>query len=302
MAVTLAQQVERVRDALNQSNSEELCTFKGWLPEVGSPKTGIKLDDVMAGDRLSHVLVELGHELVYVTSYDSQTLTATCPPWFRQRNGSPANDDYPADSVAVIGPQWSHWTIVQQLVAGYHALHPDLFQVKTTTLTTTAVEQRYELPADCDDIHDIQLHYPDASGTQRAVNTWSIKTTNPDGKRYLHISPVGMGGLTLDVTYKAKPIVPDPADGSFQFTESGLLDSAEDLPVMYAKAHLVASMESSRAQTKSIEQSERGKYIQAGTTTSVARLWMQQFQDRLKEERRKLLELYPPRVHRELNG
>lgn len=298
MVTTLAQQVERVRDALNQGNSDEFCTFKGW---VGAPPTGIQLDDVAAGDRLTNVLIELGHELVYVKSYDPNTMVAECPPWFRQRNGSPANDSYAVDSAAIVDPQWSYWTVAQKVVDGYNALHPSLFQAKTATLTTAATGERYAVPADCDDVLDVQLHYLGMPSTQRTVNTWSLKKKNPDGNRYLHL-PLFGSGMTIDVTYKAKPTVPAATNGAFDFSATGLADSAADLPVLYAKAQLVASMESSRAQTRSIEQSERAKYIQAGSTTSVARLWMQQFEARLNEERRKLLELYPPRVHRELNG
>lgn len=289
--------VERVRSKLHQDTTvrPQLGTFKGW---VGTPPTTVALADIAVADKLHDVLVEIGPELIYVTSYDPTTQSATCPPWFRRQNGSPANDAAPVDSRVVINPLWSHWTIAQAVVSGIDKLYPDLFAAKSTEITLTPLDERYALPADCESILNVKLQDIGPGNVQRKLGTWTV---DPQGK-YLHVKRPGIGGLKLKVTYRAKPVVPDPADTEAVWSDTGLPDSAADLPVFYALATLLPSAEAAKTQTASVEQSERNRFVQAGTALSAAKYWMQVFEKQLEVERRKMLSLYPPRPHFELNG
>lgn len=303
MAVTLTQMVEQVRAQLNQglTNRSIHCTFNGWVLD-GADKVGIQLTDVPSGLAVKSVVVELGHELVFVTSLDANTSTATCPAWFRQYQGSPANDDYEAGSMATLSPLWPYWLVAQKVVEGIGALYPALFQVKTTTLTASAVAEKYLLPNDVEDILNIKVEYSGGARGQRKIGEWSIDTKAADGNRYLHIRQGHPSGWSIYVTYRAKPVVPTVTSGSTTWTSTGLPDSASDLPVLYALAMLMPSTDAAKTQTASMEQSERSRFVQAGSGNSTSRHYMTLFKDRLAEERRRLLDRYPPRIHKELNG
>lgn len=292
--------VERVRSDLMGPTSDQVCTFVDWMLD-GSDKVGVKLADVPE-ERATNFLLELGPELVYVSSIEANTGNTSCPPWFRQRQGSPANDSFPPDSMAVIDPRWSYWTIWQKMLSGISACYPWLFAVKNVELESLPYGERYLMPSDCESILDIKLVYPGPGNHERPIQRSTLDVSNVDGNRYLFIPEVGVGGQTIRVTYRTRPTLPTALDGGLDFTTTGLPASAEDLPELYAKAALMPTPDASRTQTSSIEQSERNKYVQAGSGTSVSRLWMQMFESRLKQERQKLEVLYPLRTSHRLNG
>ncbi|MFD9734417.1 hypothetical protein [Umezawaea sp. NPDC059074] len=295
--------VERVRSNLNQNTTTfpQVGTFKGWVLN-GSNKVGVQLADIDVADKLNHVIVELGHELVYVTSYDPTTGAATCPPWFRQRMGSPANDAFPPDSMVTIDPRWTWWSVAQAVVAGISACQPDLFAVKTTTLTTDVTVRRYLLPADVENILSLKVRLPGSEDRELPVKRYSLDTKAADGNRYLHMAPVGMSGLPVYVTYRADPAPLSPSNPAGTWASTGLPATAEDIPVLWATATLLPAAEAARTQTASIEQSDRARFIQTGSATSVARVWTQQFQARLAQERHALLDTFSARPHFEMNG
>ncbi|GLY55332.1 hypothetical protein [Lentzea sp. NBRC 102530] len=294
------QLVERVRADLMGPASDQVCTFTDWMLD-GSDKVGVKLAD-MPADQATRFLLELGPELVFVSSYEPQTGNTSCPSWFRQRQGSPANDSFPPGSMAIIDPRWSYWTIWQKLVAGVNACYPNLFAVKNVEFESEPYGERYLMPSDCESIADIRLVYPGPGNHERPIQRSTLDVSNVDGNRYLFIPEVGIGGQTIRVTYRTRPVLPAPTAGSADFTTTGLPESAADLPELYAKAALMPTPDASRTQTSSIEQSERNKYVQAGSGSSLARLWMQMFSDRLQQERQKLEVLYPLRTSHRLNG
>lgn len=298
--MTFKQQVEEVRGILSQhtTNRPILATFGGW---VGSPPyTAINLSGLPGPAKLSNAIVELGHELVHVSQHDPETNITQCPPWFRQQQGSPANDTYPVNSVAVINPQFPYWAIAQNVVNGIQNLYPDLFVVKTTVLTTVLIYEKYLLPNDVDEI--ISIKYEDLAPVrrQRQISRWSVDH-NQDGNRYLFIEQVPLAGRPIYITYRAKPVVPSPT-GNADWTTTGLPASAADLPVLWAVAQMLPSAEAAKTQTMSVEQSERNRFVQPGTATAASRRFQELYQTRLEQERKKLFDIYPPRLHWKLNG
>jgi hypothetical protein len=297
--------VERVRNNLMQgvTNSPKRGTFEGWVLDGSSNKVGIKLSDVSDPDCVSGAHVELsGGELVYVSSYDETSTVCSCPPWFRAQLGSPQNETVAENSMVTIDPRWAWHTVAQAVVDGIRACEPELYQVKTTTLTSSVVTRMYVLPSDVEEILTIRVVLPGTGDTEFPLKRWSVDTKDPDGSRYLHVQPIPLAGMEIKIVYRAKATAPSATNGAATWASTGLPASAEDLPVLWATATLLPSPEAARTQVSSIEQSERARFIQPGSGTTPARFWMQEFQDRKAQERRKLLISHPVSPHFQLNG
>lgn len=302
---TLGEMVAQVQGHLNQYavNRPATCTFEDWQLS-GSAKIGVKLKDVSNGDQLINALVELHTgELIHVSSYNSISRVATCPPWFRAQLGTPANDSVSLDSRAVIEPLWPLYSVAQKLVEGIHNLYPDLCVIKESPpLTSSLINGNYELPDDVDGIVSVTLEVPGSTQHQFKLWQWSLDTSNPDGNKYLRTNPAIVGGRPIYVTYRAKPVVPAAADTAATWTSTGLPDSAMDLPVLYAVYTLIPAVDLAKTQVHSMEQSDRNRLVQGGAANSASRRYQEMYQSRLVAEKRKLRDRYPPRVHMQLNG
>lgn len=297
--VTFRQQVEQVRGILGQyvTNRPILATFTGW--QGVAPYTGINLAGLPSTAKLVNAVVELGHELVHVSSHDPQTNTTLCPPWFRQQQGSAANDTYPANSVAVINPQWPYWHLAQNVANGIGNLYPSLYVPKTVQLTSQTLKEKYLLPDDVDEIVSIRFEDIGPVKPQRTINRWTVEPLASDGKRYLHIEQIYLAGFPIYVTYRAKPVVPDPT-GNADWSTTGLPATAADLPVLWAVVQMLPSADAAKVQTMSVEQSERNRFIQPGAANAASRRFQDIYALRLNEEKKKLVDLFPPRVHRNI--
>lgn len=296
---TFRAQVEQARGLLTQytNNRPVLATFTGW-EETDGERTGINLAGLPTQQRIANAVVELGHEMVYVSTFDPVTNTTQCPPWFRQQQGSPANDDYPVNSVAVINPQWPYHVVAQHVASGIANLYPSLFVPKTTTITTLTLTERYLLPNDVDEI--ISISYEDdvhPARPQRSVSRWSLDTLAHDGNRYLHIEQVYRSGINLYVQYRAKPVVPAITSDA-DWSTTGLPDTASDLPGLWAAVQMLPAADASKAQIATVEQSERNRFVQPGAANAASRRLHELYLTRLNEERRKLTDRFPPRIHR----
>lgn len=300
MAVTLREMVTQVQQRLDQyhTNRQQFATFKGWNLDGGGNKIGIKLADVSVVSNLIKSDVELETEMVRVASYDEASSVATCPPWFRQLNGTPANDAFAVNSRVVINPRWPTYHVAQVVCEGIGNCYPDLFSVTETQLTSSAVSTQYELPAGLDVILNVTIEDYGPSKRQHPFWNFTVDRSNTDGKKYLRLRNATVAGRPIYVTYRGEPTVPDPATLSATWASTGLPSTAADIPVLYALMTLAPTVETAKTQTASVEQSDRNRLVQAGAGNSASRRYEELYTNRLKQERRKLLDKHPAKPHR----
>lgn len=300
---TLGDLAEAVVGDMRQygTNRERTGTFVDWARDAGTNIVGVQLADISSD--LTNDLVELATgEIVHVASYQQNGSTTTCRAWFRAQEGTVANDTVPANSRVIVNPTWPRIAVARKLVDGIQAIAADLFAVAETDLATLPQASNYELPADCLSVLNVTVE--DAGPTQqhRPISTWSLDTQNSDGKTYLRILPLGLSGRTLRVTYRKAVTVPDASDLSVDWSTTGLPESAQDLPGLFAKAQLILSPETARTQQSSVEQGERSRSLQGWSATASSRRFQELFAGRLADERRKLDVRFPVRPHKELAG
>lgn len=296
MTVTLREMVTQARLDLKGPDRDVYATFDGWLPASGLPKTGFKLTD-LTDKYATHALVELDTELLYCTSVDTGG-TATCPAWFRQQDGTPANDDYTAGGRVTIRPSWPTYRLAQKVCEGITALYPDLFGVAEVELTTSPIVSSYELPSDCDGVLKVEMEQDAVSQTRLPIWGWSFDPGDVDGSKWLRT--YSFFPRPMFVTYKRRPVVPSPADLDATWGSTGLPESAADLAVLYAVMRLLPTADASKLQTQSVEQSDRNRLVQSGSANAASRRIQELYVARLADERRKLRDLYPVRSHRRI--
>lgn len=298
---TLSDLVEGVVGELNQftTNQERTATFTGWQLDDAMTKVGINLADVSS--ELHNARVELASgEVVHVSSHNLDDGSTVCPPWFRAQMGSPLNDSVAENTRAVINPQWPRHQVARKIVEGINAINQDLFAVGEVELSSSPVQSGYELPGDVDKILAVTLIRWGPSERQQPLKQWSLDSQNPDGFKYLRVEPLGLAGWPIRITYRKVPVVLDPGDLSADWADTGLPESASDLPGIFAKASLILSPEAARSQQQAVEQGERQRTLQGWSAASVSRRWQELFAARLADELRKLRDRHPVRPHKEL--
>lgn len=302
---SLGEMVEQARGHLEQYviNRPATATFVGWNKDASDNIVGVKLTNVTAGDRLLNSLVELeSGELVHVSSYDINNNVAVCPPWFRGQQGTPKVDTVPTNSRAVIEPLWPTFAITTKVCEGIQGMYPDVFAVKETQLLSSSINGNYLLPADVESIVHLTIENIGPGAEQLKMWVWSLDVSNLDGKRYLRTRTSALAGRPINVTYRAKPLVPSRLDAAADWTATGLPESAVDLPVLYAVYTMLPAVEAAKTQMHSMEQSDRNRFVQSGAANAASRRFQEMYERRLFDERRKLLGQFAPRTHKQWNG
>ncbi|SRR6266496_202713 len=298
---TLGELAEEVVGDLRQysTSPERTGTFVGWARNDANAIVGIQLADVATDLSDTHIELSTG-EIVHVSHYALDGSTTTCPPWFRAQLGTAASDTIPPNSRVIVNPIWARYQVARKLVEGINAISEDLFAVAEAEYVTTPQQSNYELPANCDSVLNVTLEDLGPTQMHRAIQSWTVDVTNTDGKRYLRLYPLGLSGVTMRVTYRAAVVVPDPANLAATWASTGLPSTASDLPGLFAKSQLILSPEAARTQQASVEQGERSRALQGWSATAASRRFQELFAQRLSVERRKLLDRWPVRPHKEL--
>lgn len=298
---TLGDLTEQVIGDLRQYTvaQEKTGTFVDWARDGGLNIIGVQLADIATDLYNARVELSTG-EIVHVSRYSLDGSTTDCPPWFRAQMGTVANDTVPVNTRVSINPAWPRYQVARKLVEGINAISEDLFAVAEINLTTVPQDSNYELPLDCLGVLNVTLEEIGPSARHVPISTWSLDVKNSDNKVYLRVIPLGLSGWTMRVTYRKAVIVPDPAVLSTDWATTGLPATAADLPGLFAKAQLILAPEAARTQQASVEQGERSRALQGWSPTASSRQYQSLFAQRLSDERRKLLDRWPVRPHKEL--
>lgn len=298
---TLGDLAEEVIGDLRQYSTtpESTGTFVGWTRNDADAIVGVQLADITTDLNNAHLELATG-ETVHCSRYSLDGSTATFPAWFRAQGGTPANDTVPVNSRVVINPIWPRHQVARKIVEGIHAISEDLFAVAEVEYTTTPQQVNYELPAGCESVLNVTVEDLGPTRQHRPIQAWTVDATNTDAKKYLRLPILGLSGQTMRVTYRTAITVPDPADLTVTWASTGLPVSASDLPGLHAKAQLILAPEAARTQQQSVEQGERSRSLQGWSATSSSRRFQEVFDRRLRDERRKLLDRWPVRPHKEM--
>lgn len=250
----------------------------------------LSVDDSQA---VSIGISELEDELIFVKV--SQDGTLTVPPFGRGFNGTTAAT-HALNTMLVHDPVFPTVNIKQALNQAVQSTYPALYAVKTTTFTFAGSQAVYELPADCDKVLKVTYEATGASGYWPTISRWEFDQNADEttGKALvLHDAPEQ--GRTVKVVYQGTfTALSDPAD---TLAGIGFPESAADVLLYGATAQLLRFVDIARLQTGSVENVSRSDLVSPGAANNTANMLYAMYQQRLQEERRKLLDAHQPQMH-----
>jgi|SRR6187549_292840 len=270
--------------------NDQVVTLMG---AVSDTDLSFSVDDT---DSVSRGLAEVDDEIIYIASAEDGTVYV--PAWGRGFKGTVASS-HDLGAAVWISPSWPRATVAREVNNTIKSLYPSLFAVGTDEITSTSNSYSYELPSEVERILRVEWRYtfPDSWQTVKSWEmTHSSNTTDfPSGKALL-VGDLVPASAKLHVTYAKLPVAL-PTSASL-FTESGLPASARDVVVLGTAARLVPWQDVARLPVETVPSDALDTGQRVGLATQVAGSLRQQYQLRLDQERRALLERYPTRTHK----
>lgn len=275
-----------------------LHSFTGVQEQLTWLTSSIDADDltipVSNSEMALRGVVEVDEELLYVDSTDSTGLVVA--PFGRGYKSSTATS-HALNAQVTFDPTFPKVEIKRVIGSVVQALYPTLFRVQSATLTYSSTVVGYELPADCGGVLEVKAKRDSDHENQWVpLSGWSFDSTSPEATgKVLNLFDPLAPGMDLEVSYFA-PFA-DFASDSDTMASVGLSESHVDLIVYGATARLVRFLDPGRLQVGAVENLSRAAVVSSGDAGRVANQLYAMYSQRLAEERRRLLDLYPARSH-----
>lgn len=248
---------------------------------------------VNSSDAISNGISEIDDELVYVTSSDSNVLTIA--PFGRGYRGTTAAS-HSSNARVTFAPMFPRAEVKRALNQCLSAVYPQLYQIKTATLTFSGNVRTYSVPADVDRVLRVTYQATGPSNYWPAIIGWEFEPTSSEatGKAITFLEPPQQG-RTVRVVYQAN--FTQFAADTDTLASVGFPESAVDVLLYGASAKLIRYLDAARLQIASVENNSRAQVVQAGDAGKIANQMYAMYQQRINEERKKLLDLTPPTIN-----
>ena len=248
---------------------------------------------VGSSEHLQRGIAEIEDELIYVDSVDSSGLIL--PPFGRGFRGSVAAA-HPINSVVTYDPPFPRKDIRSAIDSCVEGLFPSLYQVKSTTIQYDPSKVGFALPADCEGVLDVMEEAPSSVNYWHRLGRWAYDPTSGiTGSKALSIFEEVRPWANLKVTYRAK--FGAFVSGTDTLPSVGLSESYADLILYGVTARLIRFLDPSRLQLRAVENLSRAGVVAVGDAGKVANQLYAMYQQRLTEERTRLLALTPPSIN-----
>lgn len=294
---TLNDLVDEVLSELHGQTSDlEQVTF--CTAPVGLTDTTITLDDA---SQLSRGLIEIDDELLWVTRIDPVNNIAYIAPFGRGYRDTTAATHL-TGTMVTNDPRFPRFSVIQKIQQAISEMYPEFFVVGVDeSNTVNPVQITYPVPANCDIILSLRWQTVGPSQEWLPVKSYRFNSDAdtaafPTG-RSVDIKDAMFPGQTIRITYTSRPA--PLVNETDTLASVGLDDGVRDVIVYGACYRLVAGLEISRLQTTTVEQGyDRQTYVgSAGAATAGSKYYLSLFQERLDNERQRLLQIYPTTTH-----
>lgn len=271
------------------SGAQEVVT---WL--TANVDTDDLILPVATPDNVLRGMAEIDDELVYVNASDSSGLKLA--PFGRGYRGS-SSASHTVNSMVTFDPIFPRAEIRRSIDQCVEGLASSLYQVKTYEIDFNGVGVGFSLPADAEDIIEVHGHHAsDILDYWQPIGRWSFdpQSSLTNGKAINILEDV-MPSSTIRVTYRAN-FTPFVA-GTDTLGSAGLSESWADLILYCVTARMIRFLDPARLQVSTVENLSRASVVASGDAAKVANQLYAMYQQRLVEERKRLLDLYPPSIH-----
>lgn len=242
-------------------------------------------------------MVEVGDELMYVQSVDTDAGSLTLLPKGRGWRGTPATAHEAGDTV-VVSPLVPRYRVKKALNDAIAGMWPVVFGVATNEFTYDSGTLAWSLPAEAEMI--LAVRYKDLNGDWRDAHSWevvnSVNTADFATGSALRITSAIPSGATVQVVYGKRPSTLDAPTATL--SSSGLSASAKDAVVYGAMARLAPALDTGRLGVQYVPADELDQPRQLGSAMALAREFQNIFTAAVQREQSALQNRYPARIHR----
>jgi len=246
-------------------------------------------------------VVEIGDELIWLDSYDRISSTATAAPYGRGFQATTAAT-HTAGTKVTVAPTFPRSAVKRAINEAIQSVYPTLYALNKYSFTYNSVQNTYQLPSDVQTILYVSWSTIGPTKEWRPVKGWRLdsmanEATFANGVT-LTIYDSIPAGRTIQITYTKVPQTFDGSEDTAVFENTtGLLASAKDVIIYGAAYRLASFIDAGRLNYMSAEADNADTKIQFGSGSSNSRFLLALYNQRLSEEKNKLRDLFPSRVH-----
>ena len=246
-------------------------------------------------------VVEVDEELIWLDSYDRISSSATAAPYGRGFNSTVAAA-HTAGTRVTVAPTFPRSSVKRAINEAIQSVYPTLYALDTHSFTYNAVQNTYELPADVQTILYVSWSTIGPTKEWRPVKGWRQDPMANHGAfasgNSITIYDNLPAGRTIQIHYTKVPTSFNGSSDSAVFEDTtGLQSSAKDVVIYGAAYRLASFVDAGRLNYSSAEADNADTKIQFGSGSSNSRFLLALYNQRLNEEKTKLRDLFPTRVH-----
>lgn len=246
-------------------------------------------------------VVEVDEELIWLDSYDRISSSATAAPYGRGFNSTVAAA-HTAGTRVTVAPTFPRSSVKRAINEAIQSVYPTLYALDTHSFTYNAVQNTYELPEDVQTILYVSWSTIGPTKEWRPVKGWRQDPMANHGAfasgNSITIYDNLPAGRTIQIHYTKVPTsFNGSADTSIFEDTTGLQSSAKDVVIYGAAYRLASFVDAGRLNYSSAEADNADTKIQFGSGSSNSRFLLALYNQRLNEEKTKLRDLFPTRVH-----
>jgi hypothetical protein len=271
-----------------------------WLATAGGISATALTIKIGSADNLAKGIVQIDNELIWVNSFDRQTLTLNVAPGFGRGYMGTTPSPHAENAQIILTPTFPITMIQQAINDAINSLYPKLFQVSSTTFTYNAAQIAYGLPDDARDVLYGSWQTPGPSKEWLPINRWRIDrmanvpafNTTKTVNIYEKIVP----GRTVQIYYSTIPS--NLTNDSDDFAAvTGLPESSRDVVTLGAAYRLLSYIDTGRINLSSAEADLADTKLPSTAGASASKYIFALYQQRLQEESTKLQDRFPIRLH-----
>ena len=281
--------IDRTRDLLLSGTVESLNRLDGAISAADTATFAVEFS---TGPITAGSIIEIGTELMYVTSVSGQNVTV-----MRGYASSAAASSHADDSIIRSNPQYPAHMILDALNDDLNDLSAKgLYQVKVVPpFTYSAATQGYNLASDVLAVHRVTFTDESANKSEPEVRRWSLRR-NRDTSTFasgvaLVLADTPTSGQAVRVEYKA-PFATLPLTTT-ALTDTGLHAEAYDLPPIGAAMVLMTFKPIARESITTQAPIRRSEEVPSGAISASIRDLRFRRQERIEAEKARLSQLYP---------
>lgn len=266
-----------------------------------SPSSSPTILSVASTDNIGKGIIEVDDELMWVTSFDRISNTATIAPYGRGYLGT-SPSTHAVDAKVTVSPIFPRYVVKNAINDTIRAVGASLLAVKQTTFTFNPAVTTYEFEnLEIENILTLMWQDIGPSKEWIRVRRWDFDpfadvSTWGSGSQTVTIGDYITPGRTVKVMYTTPPA--PLVNGSDNYANvTGLPLSSKDVIVLGASYRLLAYLDPARASQISPQADEIDARRAFGSANSAARQLFALYTQRLNEEVKAQQGKYPTRVH-----